>query len=603
MNRYALPAAVLLAAVAVPNFAGDYWTAVGIGIITFAILGLGLNVVVGYAGLLDLGYAAFFAIGAYTAALLMTRAGFNYWETLPFSILFAAGSGVVIGYPTLRLRSDYLAIVTLGFGEIIRITATNLDYTGGPDGIWAIPQPSIFGFVLSSQRALYYLALAILLVTLLFVRRLAYSRLGRAWMSLREDESAAEATGVPVVRVKLLAYVMGAICAGVAGGFFATRLSVVNPQSFTFLQSVQVLIVVVLGGMGSIPGVLLGAAIVVALPELLRSIADWRMFTFSIALIALMLIRPQGLWPVREQRVAPRPKALPPLPEVLARLGSAALPRGVARLGDAAHKPVLVVNDLRVSFGGLTAVNDVSFETIPGEILSIIGPNGAGKTTVFNAIMGVVHAQAGTVTLNGRPLLGLTPHEVVHAGLARTFQGIRLFRQMAVHHNVLVGMHARLRAGVLSALLGMPGARREERTAAAAAHSCLDFLGLGDKAALAAGALSYGDQRRLEIARALASAPGVLLLDEPAAGMNPSEKQSLMALIKRVRDLGITVILIEHDMALVMQISDRVIVLNRGQVIASGTPGEVQDDQSVIDAYLGREEDEPAAAEMAVGTA
>lgn len=578
------PLLVLALALIFPWTTNDYYIDVGIGILTFAILGLGLNIVVGYAGLLDLGYAAFFAIGAYTMALITTRTALNFWEALPVSILFAAVAGAILGYPTLRLRSDYLAIVTLGFGEIVRITATNLDFTGGPNGIYGIPPPQIGNVIFDSEWELYYLALALVLLTLFFTWHLAHSRLGRAWVSLREDESASEAVGVPSVRVKLLAYVFGAVWAGLAGGFFSARIGAISPDSFTYQQSVFVLMVVVLGGMASFRGVVLGAAVVVGLPELLRPLQDWRLFIFALGLIAIMLLRPQGIWPARRSRRDP----FTGLPDEGA---TPIIPSDVARNGYTPSEPVLAVQDLVRHFGGVRAVNGVSFDVRRGEILSVIGPNGAGKTTVFNCITGVVRPTSGRVTLNRKSLLGLKPHQVVDAGVARTFQGIRLFRNMAVFENVMVGMYPRQHSTVFGALLHTPGQRAEENESLASARRWLRFVGLESSASRYASELAYGDQRRLEIARAVASGPEVLLLDEPSAGMNPSEKSDLMALIRHIRELGITVILIDHDMPFIMNLSDRIIVIDQGSKIAEGSPDVIRKDQRVIDAYLGVEED------------
>jgi branched-chain amino acid transport system permease protein len=308
---------LLAALILVPLRLNNYYLSVLTSVGVYAVLGLGLNIVVGYAGLLDLGYAAFFAIGAYATAYLLTTPTIavgpwtvtfptpSFWLMLPLSALIAAVFGVLIGAPTLRLRSDYLAIVTLGFGEITRITATNLDWTGGPNGLYAVPQPTFRGFTFTLPLHFYYLILGLLLVTLFCVSRLAVSRIGRAWAYIREDELAAAAMGINTVRLKLLAYALGAVWGGVAGAFLAVQLSAVSPDSFTFSQSVQILIIVVLGGLGSIPGVILGAIVVEVVPELLRNLPEnlinWRLLLFAIALIALMIYRPQGLWPSRQR--------------------------------------------------------------------------------------------------------------------------------------------------------------------------------------------------------------------------------------------------------------------------------------------------------------
>ncbi len=298
--------ALLAALLVVPQGLNNYWLTVLTSVCVYTMLGLGLNIVVGYAGLLDLGYAAFFAIGGYTAAYLMVTYNWSFWLVLPLGAMIAAVFGVVIGAPTLRLRSDYLAIVTLGFGEITRISATNLSFTGGPSGLFPVPQPVLGGFVFQTPLHYYYLALALALVTLFCVARLANSRVGRAWAYIREDELAAEAMGINTVRLKLLAYALGAVWGGVAGCFLAVQLTLISPQSFTFNQSVQILIVVVLGGLGSIPGVILGAVVVVMTPEALRSLpGDWqsaRLFIFALALVALMIFRPEGLWPSKQRK-------------------------------------------------------------------------------------------------------------------------------------------------------------------------------------------------------------------------------------------------------------------------------------------------------------
>ncbi|WP_103106725.1 branched-chain amino acid ABC transporter permease [Brevibacillus reuszeri] len=290
---------LLVVACCLPFLTNNYWLDVATLALFYIVLAQGLNVVVGFAGLLDLGYAAFFAVGAYTTGILMTVYQWSFWMTLPVSMVIAAVVGVIIGAPTLRLRSDYLAIVTLGFGEIIRILAINLDITGSASGIYGIPRPSIGSYVLAGQMDFYYLILIIAILAVLAVKRLGSSRIGRAWMYIREDEDAAEAMGINRIKMKLLAYSIGAVIGSLGGSVFAVKMSAIAPLSFSFTQSIMILLAVVLGGLGSIPGVVLGAVLVIALPELLRSVEDWRYLIFGVALVAMMLFRPQGLWPAR----------------------------------------------------------------------------------------------------------------------------------------------------------------------------------------------------------------------------------------------------------------------------------------------------------------
>jgi branched-chain amino acid transport system permease protein len=297
VNKFSGTGLVLVLAVILPLVSNNYWTDVGTNALFYAILALGLNIVVGYTGLLDLGYAAFFAVGAYTSGILTTQYHVNFWITIVLAGAFAAIVGIIIGTPTLRLRSDYLAIVTLGFGEIVRITANNLSFTGGASGIYGIPKPQIGSYVLFRISDMYYLMLVFAVVTSIVVYRLGKSRVGRAWKYIREDEDAAEAMGINRVRYKLTAYASGALIGGVAGALFAAKMTAIAPQSFSFTTSSMILLAVVLGGMGRIPGVILGAILVVLLPEVMRSVSDWRLLAFGVLLVLLMIFRPEGLWP------------------------------------------------------------------------------------------------------------------------------------------------------------------------------------------------------------------------------------------------------------------------------------------------------------------
>ncbi len=572
-------------AMLVPLSGDSYLIGIATSVATYLILGLGLNIVVGLAGLLDLGYAAFFAIGAYTSAILIADFHMSFWMTLLPAVAASAVAGAVLGYPTLRLRSDYLAVVTLGFGEIVRTLFNNTDSVGGPDGIWNIPPPELFGYVLNTETDFFLLILIPAIGVWMLCRNLTTSQIGLGWRALRDDEQAAEAVGIPTLRTKLTAYVLGGMAGGLAGACYASRMGMINPTSFTYAVSFLVIDLIIIGGVGSLPGVLLGAMLVIGLPEALRVVDRYRLLGFAIAIIVLMLVRPQGLWPYRgRNRVSSKAASTEALPT---RVVAVAPPFRRELHG---KEPILLVEGLQQRYGGLIAAADISFEVRAGEIFSLIGPNGAGKTTVFNCITGVSAPKAGRIQFQGTVINGYKPHQVVASGLARTFQGIRLFRQLTVIENIMAGGYSRRQVPLWSCALHAPLQRAAEEAATRDAVFWMQFFGIGHLAERLASELSYADQRRVEMARALAAHPALLLLDEPAAGMNGTEKVALGELIRKIRDLGVSVVLIEHDMALVMTISDRVMVMEQGRILTIGLPNEVRNDPRVIDAYIGRDE-------------
>ncbi len=563
----------------------------------YLILAAGLSIVAGQAGLLDLGYAGFYGIGAYVYALLASPKFGMHSAFIPAaaaSASAAALAGLAVSLPTLRLHGDYLAMVTLGFGQIVRILLNNMDrpinITNGPNGIVAIDPPRILGFTFSSLESSYILIWVFALIILAGIARIVGSKTGRAWNALREDETAAACMGVNVRRYRVSAFVTAAAIAGFAGALFASWQGAVFPQNFTMSETIALYCMAILGGIRSIPGIMLGVLILQVLPEVLRAYSIYRMLIYGFALVLLAVFRPQGLIAQGERLVGIGRRSLtdPPDSTDEAEAEAERQPEP-ATVAVPVRTPVLEASGLSCNFGGLAAVSNVSFAAYTGEILGIIGPNGAGKTTLFNLITGLVKPSAGEVRVQGQTATGLDPHQVASSGVARTFQHIRLFETQSVLENVLAGCHLQGSSNVLGALARSAAHANREAQAVAQARKALALVdtSLLTREASLVRHLSYPDRRRVEVARAIATGARLLLLDEPAAGMTPEEITAMVDDIVALRNQGYTIVVIEHHMDLIAAACDRVIALDHGEVIATGAPQEVAAHPEVIRAYLG----------------
>jgi branched-chain amino acid transport system ATP-binding protein len=536
-----------------------------------AIVGIGLNVLLGLNGQISLGHVAFYAIGAYAVGILTTAYDWSFWPALVVAGIVAGLAGVLLAIPALRVRGPYLAMVTIAFGFVVEQGAAEWQgLTGGWNGLSGIPGPSVFGHDIG-ERGIAFLTLALTVLATAAFARLSGSVWGNAMRAVRDSESASVSVGLDPTLIRTTAFGISAVAAGIAGGVYASISNFISPESFPFFQSILFLLVVMLGGSDRVLGPLVGALVVVLLPELLATLGQYRLLFVGVLMLLVLRLAPTGLVGL--------------IARVLPKADRATIAKercDIGRiLGPGASGQSIAVRDLAVSFGGVHAVRNLSFDARPGAITSIIGPNGAGKSTALNAICGFYRPDAGTVTLGDRIVSNLRAYQIPRAGIARTYQTSQLFETMSVSDNVLIALR-RGRLGVLSFFGGKHGTDD-----AAVAESLLAFVGYAGALERPAAALPHVDKRLVEIARALAIRPSVLALDEPAAGLNAQDSAAIGALLRKLAAAGMTVILVEHDMDLVMGVSNHVIVLDAGAKIAEGTPAQVAADPAVREAYLG----------------
>ncbi|MCP1836713.1 branched-chain amino acid transport system permease protein [Bradyrhizobium sp. USDA 4532] len=549
-----------------------------------ALVAMGLVLLTGVGGLTSFGQAAFCGFGAYTTAVLTTAYGVSPWLTLPASLLVSGIAAVLLGIVTVRLSGHYLPLGTIAWGIGLFYLFSKLEFLGRNDGISGIPPLSIGSFKMLSPDAIYYAIWVAVLLSALLTMNLLDSRTGRAIRALRRGHVAAEAFGVQTPRAKLLVFIYAAVLAGLSGWLYAHFQRAANPTPFGAQAGIEYLFIAVVGGAGYVWGGVLGAGIVVILKEVLQSYLPYifggqsqlETIVFGIMLVLLLQLAPQGVWPWLMSRLPFKPARK--TPDTSVKLEHRERAPGTS--------PILLhIDKARKQFGGVLAVNDVSFDVNAREIVALIGPNGAGKSTTFNLITGVLTATSGKISVLGNEVANARPQEVVKLGVSRTFQHVKLVPDMTVLENVAIGAHLRGNSGAISSMLRLD--RADEARLLAEAARQIARVGLSDQIDQLAGSLSLGQQRIVEIARALCVDPMLLLLDEPAAGLRHMEKQRLAALLRQLRDGGMSVLLVEHDMGFVMDLADRIVVLDFGTKIAEGTPAAIKRNPDVIKAYLG----------------
>jgi branched-chain amino acid transport system permease protein len=562
-----------------------YWISVADIAILYALLAVGMGLVMGVAGQVNLAQVAFFGVGAYATAILTTHNGYGFWTAAVLAMVTAVLAGVVVGLPSLRVQSHYLGIVTLGLAVAFIDWITNAPITGGDSGISGIPAPPMFGINLTSQYLYYYLELIVLAIGLAFGLFVVRTPLGRRMRAMRDDPLAASAAGAEIRRLRLIAFVLASIYGGAAGVLYAGLISYIAPETFSIADMFLLLAMVIIGGRQSLAGCVIGAIGLTIAQQELINLSAYAQLGYGLVVVAVVVFAPTGLIGIPRRAAAAYRRRRPIAGQAAALEPFQPLPPAPA---GPAGDTLLEVAHLVRRFRGVVALDDVSLTVRAGEILGLVGPNGSGKTTLFNVISGLYRPTGGTVSLGGRVISGAPAHRVCQLGIARTFQHLRLFGNLTVSDNLLVSLDRTRTWWSWRYLCWAPGVWRHDRALRRRAAALLAGFGLAQFAGTLPGALPYGIQRRIELARAMASSPRLLLLDEPAAGLNGEERAQLAAIVRSVRDSGVTVVLIEHNMGLVMSLCERVIVLDSGSVIAEGAPAQVARDPAVLEAYLGQ---------------